>query len=173
MRDAQSFDEFYLASVRRLTSHVHAMTGNLADAEDIVQEAFAKAWQHWGKVSGYTDPEGWVRTVAFRHRISVWRKATSRRTAHRRHGPPGDEPALSPDYVAIVTALRKIPQAEREAIVLHHIVGLTVDEIAAETGTPAGTIKARLHRGRQHMSVYVTDSDPADQRAGKGIESHE
>lgn len=173
MRDAQSFDEFYLASVRRLTSHVHAMTGNLADAEDIVQEAFAKAWQHWGKVSGYSDPEAWVRTVAFRHRISVWRKATNRRTAHRRYGPPGDEPALSPDYVAIVTALRKISQAEREAIVLHYIVGLTVDDIATETGVPAGTIKARLHRGRQHLSGHVADVDQADQRMGKGMQGHE
>jgi RNA polymerase sigma-70 factor (ECF subfamily) len=172
MRDVRSFDEFYLASVRRLTSHVYAMTGNLADAEDIVQEAYAKAWQHWGKVSGYTDPEGWVRTVAFRHRISLWRKATTRLTAHRRHGPPGDEPALSPDYVAIVTALRKIPQAEQQAIVLHHIVGLTVEDIAAETGVPTGTIKARLHRGRQRMSEHVADGEPADHQMGKGMQGH-
>lgn len=173
MPDARSFDDFYLAGVRRLTSHVYAMTGNLADAEDIVQEAYAKAWQHWGKVSGYTDPEAWVRTVAFRHRVSVWRKATTRLTAHRRHGPPGDEPALSPDYVAIVAALRKIPQAERQAIVLHYIVGLTVEDVADQTGVPAGTIKARLHRGRQHMSEHVADNDPAEQGTGKGMLRHE
>jgi RNA polymerase sigma-70 factor (ECF subfamily) len=160
MRDSQSFDDFYLASVRRVTSYVHAWTGNLADAEDIVQEAFAKAWQHWGKVGGYADPEGWVRTVAFRHRVSVWRKATTRLTAHRLHGPPGDEPEVSPDYVAIIAALRKIPEAERRAIVLHHIVGLTVEDVAAETGVAQGTVKARLHRGRHRLSGHLTIDDP-------------
>lgn len=176
MRDSQSFDDFYLASVRRVTSQIYAWTGNLADAEDIVQEAFAKAWQHWGKVSRYADPEGWVRTVAFRHRISVWRKATSRLSAHRLHGPPDDAPEVGPDYVAIVAALRRIPEAERRAIVLHHIVGLTVADIAAETGVAEGTVKARLHRGRNRLSGHLTSDDPvgqAQKSMGREMLGHE
>lgn len=174
MRDSSGFDDFYQASVRRVTSQVHAMTGNLADAEDIVQEAFAKAWQHWGRVSGYADPEGWVRTVAFRHRVSLWRKATTRLSAHRRHGPPGDEPGLSPDYVAVVEALRKIPEAEREAIVLHYIAGLGVEDIAAQTRVAAGTVKARLYRGRQRLrqSGHLSDSEPAEHSIGKEMPHH-
>lgn len=172
MRDPQGFDDFYQGSVRRVTSYVHAMTGSLGEAEDIVQEAFAKAWQHWGKVSGYADPEAWVRTVAFRIQVSAWRKTTNRLRAQRRHGPPPDEPDLSPDYVAVVNALRKIPEAQRRAITLHYILDLTVEEIAAETGVAIGTVKARLHRGRKTLSGHLVDSGQAVCGIEKEVRGH-
>ncbi|MFI7296117.1 SigE family RNA polymerase sigma factor [Streptomyces sp. NPDC050121] len=165
MRDPRVFDEFYAGHVRRLTSQIYAMTGSLAEAEDLVQEAFARAWQNWEKVSGYADPEAWVRSVACRIRVSVWRKAVNRLTAHRRHGVPDEVPGVSPDYVAIVAALRRIPYEQRRAIVLHHLVGLSVDETARETDVAPGTVKARLSRGRQAMAPYLSDS-VADGRAG-------
>lgn len=157
MRDPGDFDAFYAASVRRVTSQVYAMTGSRAEAEDITQEAFARAWQHWGKVSGYGDPEAWVRTVAFRIRVSIWRKTTNRLTAHRRHGPPDQGAELNPDYVAIVAALRRISPEQRRAIVLYHLVGLSVAEIAAETGVAVGTVKARLSRGRQALAPHLAE----------------
>src|SRR5580698_1472309 len=99
MRDPGSFDSFYNASVRRLIGQLHAMTGSRAEAEDCVQEAYARAWQRWEKVSGYGDPEAWVRTVAYRVSISAWRKTANMRAAHRRHGAPEDPHGMSPDYV--------------------------------------------------------------------------
>ena len=100
-RDPQSFDDFYAGSVRRVISQFYAMTGDRAEAEDVVQEAYARAWQRWDRVSRYADPEGWVRTVAWRISVSSWRKAVNRRAAQRRLGPPAPVPELSPDYVAI------------------------------------------------------------------------
>ncbi len=88
-----------------------------------VQEAYARAWQRWDTVSGYGDPEAWVRTVAYRVSVSAWRKAANMRVAHRRQWAPEDTRGLSPDYVAIIAALRKIPPRQRQAIVLHHLVG--------------------------------------------------
>lgn len=172
MPDSQNFDSFYLASVRRITSYVHTMTGNLGEAEDIVQEAFAKAWQHWGKVSGYADPEAWVRTVAFRIQVSAWRKAGNRLRAHRRHGQQADQPELNPDYVAIINALRNIPEAQRRAITLHYVLDLTVEEIAEETGVAVGTVKARLHRGRKTLAGHLTDSGQAIRRFGEELHNH-
>ena len=160
MGDSSSFDDFYHGCARRLTSHVHAMAGNRAEAEDVVQEAFTKAWQHWDKISHYADPEAWVRTVAFRIQVSRWRKAGNRFRAHRRLGLPDNEPALSPDYVAIVAALRKIAVGQRQAIVLHYLVGLSVEEIAGETGVAVGTVKARLSRGRQALAPHLSDLAP-------------
>ena len=159
MRDPGSFDSFYNASVRRLIGQLHAMTGSRAEAEDCVQEAYARAWQRWEKVSGYGDPEAWVRTVAYRVSISTWRKTTSMRAAYRRHGALDDSGALNPDYVAIVTALRKVSEAQRQAIVLHHLVGLSVDEIARETGAATGTVKARLSRGRQALAPLLDEGE--------------
>jgi RNA polymerase sigma-70 factor, ECF subfamily len=159
MRDLGSFDSFYNASVRRLVGQLHAMTGSRTEAEDCVQEAYARAWQRWEKVSGYGDPEAWVRTVAYRVSISTWRKAASMRAAHRRHGVPDDTNGLSPDYVAIVAALRRVPEAQRQAIVLYHLVGLSVDEIASQTGAASGTVKARLSRGRQALAPLLDEGE--------------
>jgi len=132
MRDPESFDDFYAGSVGRVISQLYAMTGDRAEAEDVVQEAFTRAWQRWDKISGYGDPEGWVRTVGYRIAVNAWRRGVTRAAAHRRHGLPDDEPGLSPDYLAIVSALRKISPGQRQAIVLHHLYGLSVDEIARE-----------------------------------------
>ncbi|MFF7335127.1 SigE family RNA polymerase sigma factor [Streptomyces sp. NPDC008150] len=166
MRDPDDFDRFYTAGVRRLTSQLYAMTGDRAEAEDLVHEAYARAWQRWDKVSGYADPEAWVRTVAFRIRVSTWRKTVNRLAAHRRHGVPDPQPELRPDYVAIVAALRRIPAEQRRAVVLHHLVGLSVDEIARETGAASGTVKARLSRGRQAMAGYLSEAPPDPGPAG-------
>jgi RNA polymerase sigma-70 factor (ECF subfamily) len=54
------------------------MIGDFAEAEDAVQEAYARAWQRWGRVSGYADPTAWVRTVA--HRVAVSRYPARLRT---------------------------------------------------------------------------------------------
>jgi RNA polymerase sigma-70 factor (ECF subfamily) len=70
MRDPGEFDGFYAGTVRRVTSHLCMMTGDRAEAEDAVQEAYARAWQRWEKLSGYGDPEAWVRTVAYRITVS-------------------------------------------------------------------------------------------------------
>ena len=50
MSDTDDFDAFYNATSSRLLHQVYAMTGNLADAEECVQEAYARAWQHWKQV---------------------------------------------------------------------------------------------------------------------------
>lgn len=162
MRDPGSFDDFYAGSVRRITAQLHAMTGSRSEAEDCVQEAYARAWQRWDKVREYGDPEAWVRTVAYRVSISSWRKATNMRTAFRRYGAPEDSRGMTPDYVAIVSALRKVPASQRQAIVLHHLVGLSVDEIARETGAAPGTIKARLSRGRNALAPYLSEEVRSD-----------
>lgn len=171
MADADSFDAFYAASVRRVTSQLYAMTGRTAEAEDCVQEAYARAWQRWRKVSGYADPEAWVRTVAYRISVDAWRRALSRSIAHRRHGAADDIPGLGPDHVAIIAALRQIPSPQRRAIVLYHLVGMPVDQVASETGVPVGTVKARLARGRQALAALLADPPPAKGAQDQGVTS--
>ncbi len=85
---------------------VYAATGDLAEAEDAVQEAYARAWQRWDRLTAEGDPTPWVRTVALRLAVSSWRRARNRMRAHFRHGPPPDLPDLAPDRVALIHALR-------------------------------------------------------------------
>jgi RNA polymerase sigma-70 factor (ECF subfamily) len=136
VRDPRDFDSFYLGTAPRVTSQLYAMVGNRADAEDVVQEAYARARQHWDRVSGYRR-HGCGRS--FRIAVSTWREAVNRLRAYRRHGAPDSLPGADPDHVAIVAALRRITPEQRRAVVLYHLVGLSVTEIAAETGVADGT----------------------------------
>ncbi len=94
-----------------------------------------------------------VRSVAWRVAASRWRKARNRVLAHGRYGPADPVPGPSEDAVAVTRALRVLPEPQRVAVVLHHLVGLSVDQVAAQTGVPAGTVKARLSRGRTALSA--------------------
>jgi RNA polymerase sigma-70 factor (ECF subfamily) len=159
MRDAEEFDAFYAGSSRRVLGQVYAMTGNRAEAEDAVSEAYLKAWDRWATVRDCDSPEAWVRRVASRNAVSAWRKAVNRLRAHHRDAIDQELAGLSPDHVALVHALRQIPADQRRVIVLHHLVGLGVAEIAQEVGAPAGTIKARLARGRRAMAEHLSETE--------------
>lgn len=152
-----AFDAFYASRAPDLVRQLHAMTGDLGEAQDVVQEAFARAWQRWHRLSAYEAPEAWVRTVAWRLAVSRLRRVTSGARALRRHGPAPDVPGLGPDRVALVTALARIPAAQRRAVVLHHVAGLSVQEVADETGAPVGTVKARLSRGRTALAALLAE----------------
>ncbi|WP_245594501.1 SigE family RNA polymerase sigma factor [Actinospica robiniae] len=152
------FDEFYQASFRRVVGQVYAMVGSLSEAEDSVQEAFARAWQNWDRISAYGDAETWVRSVAFKISVSSWRKTVNRLTAHKRHAAEEDDlPGMSPDRLAVITALRRIEPDLRQVIVLHHLLDRSVEEISRETGVPTGTVKARLVRGRKGLAPHLSE----------------
>lgn len=157
MPETGEFDAFYAGSSRRVVHALYAITGELTEAQDCVQEAYARAWQRWKVIGAYDDPEAWVRTVATRLAVSRWRRARRGMLAHRQHGEHPPLAAPSDDNVALVAALRRIPEAQRRAIVLHHLCGLSVAEVAHETNAPAGTVKARLSRGRAALAALLGD----------------
>ena len=89
---------------------------------------------------------------SFSHR---WRSVRTRRLAYQRHGPPQPVDGPSDDTVTVVAALRRLPEAQRRVIVLHHLLDLPIAQIAAETGVSAGTLKARLSRGRAALATIL------------------
>ncbi|MGC4109418.1 MAG: SigE family RNA polymerase sigma factor [Nocardioides sp.] len=154
----QDFAAFYDATWSRTVACAYAVTGELGTAEEAAQDAYAKAWPRWAKLSTYDDPGAWVRQVATRGAISGWRR---RRTASRflaRSRAP--EPSAPPDEntVALVTALRQLPEAQRRALVLHHLAGFSVADIAKAERCPEGTVKARLSRGRAALVPLLNDT---------------
>jgi RNA polymerase sigma-70 factor (sigma-E family) len=157
--DADSFDEFYRSSRQRVLAYLYAACGDLAEAQDAAQEAYVRAWQRWSRLSGYTDPEAWIRTVGWRVLANRWRKLRAGARAYRRLGPPRDQPGPSEDTVAMVAALRRLPVDQRVALVLYHIVELPLADIATETGVPVGTVKARLSRGRRALAEVLPAAD--------------
>jgi RNA polymerase sigma-70 factor (ECF subfamily) len=160
--DQYDFDRFYAATVDRLVGQLYAMTGDLGEAQDVVQEAYLRAWQRRRELSAEGAPEAWVRTVAWRLAVSRWRRVRGSVAAWRRHGPIEDARPPSPDHTALMEALRRIPEAQRVAIVLHHLCDLTVEQVAAEMRVPVGTVKARLSRGRTALAPFLDDNDRSE-----------
>lgn len=157
-RDAeQQFAAFYDATFGRTLACVYALTGDRSEAEDVAQEAYVRAWPRWRSLQTYDDPSAWVRQVACRVAVSRWRLArTALSHAARLRGrelhapPPGD------DTVALVAALSQLPEAQRRALVLHHIGDLPVAEIARLESVAVGTVKARLSRGRAALAAKLS-----------------
>ena len=155
MRSADEFDAFYATSVRRITAQVYPIIGSRAATEDCVQEAYARAWQRWGTVSRRADQEALIRTVTLRVSMYGW----YRRRPSVRGGPGlgGDSPGPDAEQPAVIRAMGQIQAAERQVIVLHDLVGKSVDQIAREVGIPAGTVRARLSRGRRGLEPMRED----------------
>ena len=152
------FDAFYAGSYSRLVHPLQAMVGAREAAADCVQEAFARAWSRRHSLDSTQPPEAWVRTVAYRLAVSRWRRAVRGRRDPDRALHRGDSAAPpSPDRVALVAALQQLPADQRRALVLHHLCDLSVAEVAAEVGAPAGTVKARLSRGRTALHALLTE----------------
>jgi len=161
----EDFDEFYRTTRQRVFRCVYALVGDVSEAQDVVQEAYVRAWQRWGRLARYGDPEGWVRTVAWRVAVSRFRRHRNRLLAQFQHGddraprPPDD------DALALAEALRAIPTDQQRAIVLHHVAGYSVAEIAADTGVAVGTVKSRLARGRESLARLLGTGTKEDSHA--------
>jgi RNA polymerase sigma-70 factor, ECF subfamily len=157
---AADFDALYQAQYRGVVTMLYIFTGDLAEAQDLAQDAFCRAWQRWDSVAAYDNPVAWVRRVAVNLASSRLRHVRSAdRYLRRERG--SAVPALQPDHVALVTALRRLPREQCRALVLHHLVDLPVSEVAHELGVPVGTVKSWLHRGRATLAAEL--SDPAQE----------
>lgn len=149
------FDEFYRDTSRRLMRYAYGLTGDPGEAQDLVQEAYARAWQRWRRVSGYEDPEAWLRLVVNRLSTDRWRRLFVRRT-HAAAEPPGRPvPPPTDDVILLVRAMRTLPAAHRRALALHYLLDRSIAEIAAETGSSIGTVKSWLSRGRAGLAAEL------------------
>lgn len=159
VRDAEGFDECYRATSRRLLSYTYALTGDWAQSQDLVQEAYMRAWRQWGRISEYEDVEAWLRLVVSRLATDAWRRLGRWRRAMRLLGTSDDAQPPSEAAVLVARALRDLPPSQRQAMALHYLFDLPVAQIAADAGVPVNTVKSWLSRGR---STLATVLDPKE-----------
>jgi RNA polymerase sigma-70 factor (ECF subfamily) len=164
MRD-DGFEAFFQVAYPRVVGQLRLLTGDLAAAEDAAQEAFVRAASRWGQLARYQQPEAWVRKTAFRLAVDGLRRA------RRHHGvlvrlAARPEPATPPDAEdrEVVAALQRLPLPQREVLVLHHCLDLPVEAVAAQTGVSVGTVKSRLHRGREQLAALLGADAPGEER---------
>ncbi len=169
MAHTEGFEEFYAGAVGRLLGQLLPVTGDLHEAEEVVQEAFARASVRWAWLRDYDVPEAWVRRVALNLAAERARRLRRQARALLRLGPPPQVPAASAEALALLEALRSLPMRQRQAIVLYHLVDLPVEEVAGMIGVRPGTVKSLLARGRRALANRLSDAEevlnPDDQPA--------
>ena len=151
--------ELYHACYRRLVAQVYAFTTDLTEAQDVVQEAFARALARPRGLADVDNPEAWLRTVAVNVVRRRWRRRQLLDTILLRDRPVARfvEPAPGPERADLRDALAAIPSTYREVVVLHYLADLPVDEVAAVLEVPVGTVKSRLSRARAALAAHLGD----------------
>jgi RNA polymerase sigma-70 factor (ECF subfamily) len=149
--------ELYTACYARLVGVLALAAGSQAEAEDVVQEAFIRLLPRWARVCRYDDPEAWVRRVAFRLLWNRFRRARNALAALRHSRPSQNVPAPSVDPVDVGRALAALSLPQRQVVVLHHLLDLSVEQVAIELGIPVGTVKSRLGRARATLAPLLRE----------------
>jgi RNA polymerase sigma-70 factor (ECF subfamily) len=164
---AQSFDLFFRESKKSLLATAFVLTGDLATAQDLTQEALLRTWARWPQVENYDDPHGWTRKVLYNLAVSKSRGDRIRRETPSEVSRPTPAPAES--TLILAEALRSLPENQIRVLILHDGAGVPVREIAAEMQVPEGTIKSWLSRGRASAAKAM---DSTDSKSKEGHVSH-
>ncbi|MGE3803215.1 MAG: sigma-70 family RNA polymerase sigma factor [Gemmataceae bacterium] len=173
----------YLRLLARL--HLHPALRAKMDPSDVVQQTFLQAWQATGAFAGRDDPEiaAWLRRALLRnlaHAVRDFRRdkrdisrersldaASQASSAHLAQclaceddPSPSGLAQLNEDALRLAGALESLPEAQREAIILHHWHGWTSEEIGAELGRSAAAAAGLLKRGLRQLRTLLQDSAP-------------
>jgi RNA polymerase sigma-70 factor (ECF subfamily) len=149
----RSFDDTYYASYRSVLRAVVLLVPTVEDAHDLTQEAYARALARWDVVGELDSPEAWVRKVAMNAAIDLTRRNRSRWNAYRKLSARVEAVAPSDGTsVDVERAIAALKPAQRQAIVLHYLLDMSVEDIARETGRPTGSVKTNLARGRAALA---------------------
>ena len=151
--------ELYDASYGRLVVQLYAICGDMAAAEDAVQDAFVTAIRKSRQLAHVNNPEAWIRTVAVNRVRAGWRHASVVRRLEPKVPGPQVPVEVGPHHVALVAALARLDLDLRLVVVLHHVADLGTAEIARQLGIPEGTVKSRLSRGRARLADLLDDRE--------------
>ena len=141
------FAEFYEHSRDGCFRAVLATVGDRHHAEELVSEAFAKAWASWRKVGRHPAPQAWVVRTALNTHVSWWRRRRREIAWEGQDLPGAADPEIgSPMDRRLTAALQALPTRQREVIALRVFLDLDTRATAEALGIAPGTVQAHLHR---------------------------
>ena len=152
--ERDEFDAFVLGAWARLFRTAHALTGNRHDAEDVLQNAFAKAYSNWRRVRRADSPEAYVHRIVANETISAWRRR--RRQVERttdlvpESAGDGHADAVS-SRTTMWAAIQDLPPRQRAIVVLRYYEDLSERDIAQVLGVSPGTVKSQASTALRNL----------------------
>jgi len=172
--DDQAYDELVKRYAERLYATVYHMTGNHEDANDLVQEAFIKAYKSIGGFKGQSSFYTWVYRIAVNRTINFLKRRKNRH--HYSLDDVDSSIQTDPDFVELMShvtprrevglaelqqqlneALQKLSEAHRAVVTMHDIQGMTHADIAKVMKCSEGTVRSRLFYARQQLQALLSD----------------
>ena len=145
---SRSFEAFYDAEGRTLFRRLWLVTGNRAEAEELMQDAFLQVWERWERVGAMDDSVGYL----YRTAMNLFRKRHRRAVLAIRRSvglaPSRDDFADADDRDTVRRVLSTLPPRQRAALVLTEMLGFSPEEAGRALGVQASTIRSLSHQGR-------------------------
>ena len=159
----EDFATLALGYMEELTAFASRLAGNAADADDLVQATYERAFRSWPSLREARACRAWLFRIA--RNLHVDRKRATHARPELRPVEPGDrvapEPSITPETVErlqareIEAALLQLPPEQREAVLLCDVWGFEYGEIADVTGAALGTVRSRIARGRARLAALL------------------
>lgn len=170
MDKATSFEQEALPHLDAVYRFALRLTGSPADAEDLVQETFLRAYRSWDHYTPGTAAKSWLFTIC-RNAFLRQRQQDSRRGEVIQQASTPEAPLFMPAYEddpagsffsgivdeTILAQIEKLPAEFREVVLLSDLEGLSYADIAKVLDVPLGTVKSRLFRGRKLLQKALYD----------------
>lgn len=168
MKAPESVREEMLATVPRLRAFAVSLSGNVDRADDLVQETLLRAWTHLDKFDPGTNMPAWLFTILRNLYRSEYRKR--RREVEDVNGVHAERLVAPPEQTGRVemeefrTALTKLPEDQRDALILIGASGFSYEEAAQICGCAVGTVKSRVFRARTQLAktLAIETANPQD-----------
>lgn len=186
----QQFEQLFQRSYRRAYLLAYRMTGNAADAEDVTQDAYLRAWRRFDSYDSSRSFEGWLFRIITNRVYDLQRR--KRRVqmvaldtpmpveegaplAHEFAAPDSDPQEVVVDRIMdeqLLLALTTLPANYRQALLLGAVEQRSYQEIADTMDCAVGTVRSRIHRGRQMLRSRLEDRSVVSSRFPTGAKRH-
>ena len=153
--DDPGFRDYVTARSRSLLRTAYLLTGNRADAEDLVQSALAKTYLAWDRIEDRKALDGYVRRAMVNTHISWWRRRRVEEypTDEIPDRAVADHSGTSDLQDALRRAVDRLPQRMRAAVVLRYFEDMTEAEVAEALGVSLGTVKSTVSRAVAKLRI--------------------
>jgi RNA polymerase sigma-70 factor (ECF subfamily) len=156
-----TFDAAVARHVPGLREAARRLTGNLDEADDLVQEAILRAWTFWDRFEPGSNARAWLHRILVNTFINAYRKQRRERELFRQAGEEARREALTHSALRraqqdglgdeVGAALAALPSEFRAVVELVDLGDFSYREVASELGCPIGTVMSRLHRARKQL----------------------